>query len=285
MVRRREEAEAANRDVERFAFHPRKRGLQFGQALRSPKPDKLSGDVEILERRPVEPCGRAQLPYGPLQGFDNIGGDRNSGEKPHQRATIVTQPAIFQQVVPLGREFYARSTVTVARELLGKVLIYGPVSARIVEVEAYLGGADLASHSAAGITPRTKVIFGPPGHAYVYLSYGLHECLNIVAELEGVAGCVLIRALEPLTGLEIMRARRPGVRHTRDLANGPGKLTRAMAITRADYGRDLTRGDLIVIAPPDDSPFEIETTARIGITKCADLPLRFLIHGNAFVSR
>jgi DNA-3-methyladenine glycosylase len=185
----------------------------------------------------------------------------------------------------LRRSFYGRSTVEVAQDLLGTFLVRGSVAGRIVETEAYLGGDDLASHSAAGITDRTRVIFGPPGHAYVYLSYGMHECLNIVAEPDGVAGCVLIRALEPIAGLEIMRQRRPGAATDRDLASGPGKLTRAMAITRAHNGADLTRGELVVRAPVHHSRVEIETTSRIGITKCADWPLRFAVKGNRFVSR
>jgi DNA-3-methyladenine glycosylase len=185
----------------------------------------------------------------------------------------------------LRRGFYARPTVEVARDLLGKVLVHGSASGIIVETEAYLGGADLASHSAAGITNRTRVIFGPPGHAYVYLSYGMYECLNIVAEPDGAAGCVLIRALEPLEGLDIMRQRRPAARTDRDLTSGPGKLTRALAITRAHNGADMTRGDLVVRAPALVNSFEIEVTPRIGITKCADLPLRFVVKGNRFVSR
>jgi DNA-3-methyladenine glycosylase len=185
----------------------------------------------------------------------------------------------------LRRSFYARPTIDVARDLLGKVLIHGPTSGIIVETEAYLGGADLASHSAAGITNRTRVIFGPPGHAYVYLSYGMHECFNIVANRGGAAGAVLIRALEPLEGLDIMRHRRPAARTDRDLTSGPGKLTRALAITRAHNGVDMTRGDLVVRAPVVVNAFEIEVTPRIGITKCADLPLRFIVKGNRFVSR
>ena len=185
----------------------------------------------------------------------------------------------------LPRSFYLRSTVDVSRDLLGKVLVHGRTAGIIVETEAYLGGDDLASHSAAGITPRTKVIFGPPGHAYVYLSYGVHECLNIVAEPAGKAGCVLIRALEPIEGLDIMRTRRQRARNDRELTAGPGKLTQAMAITRAHNGIDMTRGNLIVRAPASASPIEIEVTKRIGITKCADLPLRFTVKGNRFVSR
>ena len=185
----------------------------------------------------------------------------------------------------LRRAFYDRPTIEVARDLLGKILVHGPAAGLIVETEAYLGGDDLASHSAVGITNRTRVIFGPPGHAYVYLSYGAHECLNIIAEPEGRPGCVLIRALEPLLGIELMRHRRPGARTDRDLASGPGKLTQAMAITRAQNGADLTRGRLVVRATAHANPIEIEATPRIGISKCADLPLRFLIKGNSFASR
>lgn len=188
-----------------------------------------------------------------------------------------------QRILP--RSFYERATVDVSRDLLGTVLVHGPVAGIIVETEAYLGGDDLASHSAAGITNRTRVIFGPPGHAYVYLSYGMHECLNIVAEPAGHPGCVLIRALEPFEGLEAMRQRRPKARTDRDLASGPGKLTQAMGITRQHTGVDMTCGDLVVLARPPGPAFDIAVTPRIGITKCADLPLRFLIKGNRFVSR
>lgn len=185
----------------------------------------------------------------------------------------------------LPRSFYRRGTVDVARGLLGQVLVHGPAAGTIVETEAYLGGDDLASHSAVGVTDRTRVIFGPPGHAYVYISYGMHECLNIVAEPDGKAGCVLIRALEPIEGLDIMRARRPNARTDRDLTSGPGKLTQALAITRAQNGADMTRGDLIVRPPELNHAFEIAVSPRIGITKCRDLPLRFTVKGNPFISR
>lgn len=174
---------------------------------------------------------------------------------------------------PLPRSFYGRDTVQVARELLGKIIQHGDTSGRIVETEAYLGRGDLASHSAAGITPRTRVIFGPPGHAYVYLSYGIHSCLNIVVEPEGTAGCVLIRALLPVTGVEEMHRRR-GVREARNVANGPGKLTKAMGITLAHNGVDVTRGPLVVVDDGLDG-FEIEVSRRIGISKSRDLLLRF----------
>lgn len=184
----------------------------------------------------------------------------------------------------LRREFYARDAVTVARGLLDKVLVHGRTAGRIVETEAYLGVDDLAAHASRGITSRTRVIFGPPGHAYVYFIYGMYECLNLVAEPEGRAGCVLIRALEPVAGLETMRRRRPGAKSPHDLAAGPGKLTLALAITRAQNGRDVTRGSLTIrdigLPPPD-----IEVTPRIGIRRCADWPLRFFIQGNPCVSR
>ena len=179
----------------------------------------------------------------------------------------------------LPRPFYARHAVEVARGLLGKVLVHGAVAGRIVETEAYLGGDDLAAHSARGLTDRTRVIFGPPGHAYVYLIYGMYECLNLVADAKGVPGCVLIRALEPVEGIELMQARRPAARKLRQLADGPGKLTRAMGITRAHNGRDVTRGDLVVREPEAGAAFEIAVTPRIGITQSADLPLRFASGG------
>src|SRR5450755_899793 len=148
----------------------------------------------------------------------------------------------------LPRAFYARKTIDVARDLLGKILVHRETSGRIVETEAYLGATDLAAHSARGLTPRTRVIFGPPGHAYVYFIYGMYECLNIVAEPDGRPGCVLIRALEPVSGLDAMRHRRPAARKPEDLAGGPGKLTLAMGITRAHNGADVTRGALVVRA-------------------------------------
>ncbi len=185
----------------------------------------------------------------------------------------------------LKRRFYERPTTEVARELVGKILVHGPTAGMIVETEAYLGGEDLAAHSARGVTERTKVIFGPPGHAYVYFIYGMYECLNIVAEPAGEPGCVLIRALEPVAGIEIMQRRRPAARKPEDLASGPGKLTLAMGITRAHYGADLTRGALVVRAPAEPRKVEIEVTPRIGIRECADWPLRFLMKGNRFVSK
>src|ERR1035437_9159428 len=185
----------------------------------------------------------------------------------------------------LKRAFYDRPTVQVARDLLGKILVHGSAAGVIVETEAYLGGDDLAAHSARGLTERTRVIFGPPGHAYVYVVYGMYECLNLVVEADGKPGCVLIRALEPVAGVGLMRRRRPAARRLEDLASGPGKLTLAMPTTRTLNGADVTRGGLVVCRPAVERVFETDVTPRIGIRQCADWPLRFVIRGNRFVSR
>ena len=181
----------------------------------------------------------------------------------------------------LPRGFYERPTVEVARGLLGKILVHRGAAGVIVETEAYLGGEDLAAHSARGVTPRTRVIFGPPGHAYVYFIYGMYECLNLVAEPEGKPGCVLLRALDPVCGIRAMFRRRPAAREVADLASGPGKLTLAMGITRAQNGRDVTRGSLVVRKWKQEAAIEIAVTPRIGITKCADWPLRFVAIGKS----
>lgn len=183
----------------------------------------------------------------------------------------------------LPRDFYNRPTIEVARDLLGKTLRHLDTAGVIVETEAYLGEDDLAAHASRGITDRTRVIFGPPGHAYVYFIYGMYECLNIIAEPNGRAGCVLIRALEPTEGIATMRRRRPGARRDSDLASGPGKLTLAMGITRRLNGTDVTKEPLTLHDGP--APARVVTTPRIGITRCADWPLRFYIAGNLFVSR
>jgi DNA-3-methyladenine glycosylase len=170
----------------------------------------------------------------------------------------------------LPRSFYARPPADVARDLLGCILVHGPRSARIVEVEAYLGHGDPPSHASRGRTERTRVLFGPPGHAYVYLIYGMHECLNFVTQPEGEPGCVLIRALEPVWGVALA-------------TNGPGRLTRAMGITREHYGMDLTGGALRVHYGSHHEP--AVRGPRIGIGMYPDLPLRFWLQGNVFVSR
>ena len=184
----------------------------------------------------------------------------------------------------LPRAFYARPATEVARDLLGKVLVHGETAGRIVETEAYLGVGDLAAHAARGVTPRTRVLFGPPGHAYVYLIYGMYECLNLVCEPEGQAGCVLLRALEPCAGLELMQQRRPAARRVEDLCSGPGRLTLALGIGRGLNGHDVTHGDLVVREPAAHTAFDVEVTPRIGISLCRDWPLRFVIAGSRFVS-
>ena len=172
-----------------------------------------------------------------------------------------------------------------ARECLGKVIVHGATAGRIVEVEAYLGLEDRAAHASRGITDRTRVLYGPPGHAYVYFIYGMYDCLNFVAEPDGTPGGILIRALEPLSGLRLMQRRRPKARRVEDLASGPGRLALAMWVTRKLNGADLVKGPLTVRLLRDEAAFEIAAGPRIGVTQCADLPLRFYISGNRFVSR
>jgi len=186
---------------------------------------------------------------------------------------------------PVNLAWFERGAVDLARTLLGCVLLRGETAGMIVEAEAYLGGDDLAAHASRGKTERTTVLFGPAGRAYVYLSYGMHECLNVVAQGAGGAESVLIRALEPLCGLNVMRARRNWQGSTVGLANGPGKLTQALGITRADYGRRMDRGELRIREWRKKPEFEIGVTPRVGISKCIDWPLRFVWRGNAFVSR
>jgi DNA-3-methyladenine glycosylase len=194
-------------------------------------------------------------------------------------------PRLLRESVPVALPFFERPAVDVARGLLGRVLLHRETAGMIVETEAYLGLDDLAAHASRGKTERTKVLFGPAGRAYVYFSYGMHECLNVVADREGTPGCVLIRALEPLSGLEEMYRRRQWHGTTTGLANGPGKLTQALAITREQYGQRLDRGDLTIRKRRDIPRFEIRVTSRIGITKCADWPLRFIWAGHPCLSR
>jgi DNA-3-methyladenine glycosylase len=198
------------------------------------------------------------------------------------------------KIRPLNRAFYARDPRLVARELLGKVLVRGSgrkfLTGRIVEVEAYLGEADPAAHSAAGRTARNSVLFGPPGHAYVYFIYGNHYCLNVSCEPDGLAGGVLFRALEPIDGIEEMaRARGLAVDGQRDLINltsGPGRLSEAFGVTRErDNGGDLTsRRSSLWIGADGFQAENILATKRIGITKAAEQPLRYVLSGNPFVS-
>lgn len=200
----------------------------------------------------------------------------------------------LRAIRPLPRAFFARNPRRVARELLGKVLVRDDgklrLAARIVEVEAYLGENDPASHSAAGNTARTAVLFGPPGYAYVYFIYGNHYCLNVSCEPEGKAGGVLFRGLEPLAGIEEMaRARDIELHGPRDLprlTSGPGRLAEAFGITRArDNGSDLTSPKSgLWIGDDGFHAGKIEITPRIGISKAADRRLRYILARNPFVS-
>ena len=196
--------------------------------------------------------------------------------------------------IALDRSFFVHNPRRVARELLGKVLVRnaatGRITARIVEVEAYLGKNDPAAHSAAGNTARTSVLFGPPGFAYVYFIYGNHYCLNVSCEPDGRAGGVLFRALEPISGIKAMaEARGIEVRTDKDLRNltsGPGRLCAAFCITRArDNGCDLTSSaSSLWIGDDGFRARRVSITRRIGIVKAAERPLRYFLTGNPFVS-
>jgi len=182
-------------------------------------------------------------------------------------------------VQQLPRVFYDRDTVVVARELLGKLLVHRVDGAEligcIVEVEAYLGPHDLAAHSSKGLTGRTKVMFGPPGYAYVYLIYGIHHCMNVVTESEGNGAAVLLRAVEPVQNLAVR-------------TNGPGLLSRALQIDRRLNGHDLLSDDFFIAPGPDAPSFAIVQRPRIGVDYAgawARRRLRFYIKGNPFVSR
>ena len=189
---------------------------------------------------------------------------------------------------PLPAKFFDRDTEQVARDLLGAVLRCttndGVASGRIVETEAYLGEHDLACHAAAGHTARTRWLYGEPGTAYVYFIYGVHWCFNAVTRAVGLPSAVLVRALEPLEGVRLMRERR-GVAHDRDLANGPGKLCEALGITGALNGLPLRERPIEILrgVPVPDS--QVAVTPRIGITKSADWPLRWFVKDSPYVSK
>jgi DNA-3-methyladenine glycosylase len=188
----------------------------------------------------------------------------------------------------LSREFYARETVDVAKDLLGKHLVRlkgrTRMTARIVEVEAYRGGDDPASHAFRGPTPRNAPMFGEPGHAYIYFTYGNHYCLNVTTRVTGIPGAVLIRAVEPLEGILVMRRLRPGVTEFA-LTNGPGKLTKALGIDKTLNEIDMTRLGPLFITYSNGAQFQIERSPRIGIRAGKDRLWRFYVSGNGYVSR
>ena len=189
----------------------------------------------------------------------------------------------------LPRAFYERETEIVAREMLGTVLEcetdVGLASGIIVETEAYLGEHDLACHAAAGRTARTEALYGPPGTSYVYFIYGMYWCFNAVTRTEGLPSAVLVRAVEPLSGTAVMHKRRPGIRNEVDLTNGPGKLCTALGIDGSMSGKSLQRKPLVIREGKPVPDEKVEVTTRIGITKSADWPLRWIVRGNRFVSR
>ena len=189
----------------------------------------------------------------------------------------------------LPRAFYERETEIVARELLGAVLQCetgdGVASGIIVETEAYLGEHDLACHAAAGRTLRTEPLYGPPGTSYVYFIYGMYWCFNAVTRAEGLPSAVLVRAVEPLDGLPLMHKRRSRIKRDVDLTNGPGKLCAALGIDGSMSARSLQRGPLVIREGERVPDERVEVTTRIGITKSADWPLRWIVRGNRFVSK
>jgi DNA-3-methyladenine glycosylase len=197
----------------------------------------------------------------------------------HSRA-VATREASTER---LGISFFDRSVHTVARDLIGCRLFYNGCGGVIVETESYERD-DPACHAYVGLTERTEVIFGPPGRAYVYLSYGIHSLLNAVCEPEGEAAAVLIRALEPTTGVEAMRTRRPG-RPDRELCSGPGKLTEALGIGLGQNGADLASDPFLLQAPAPGRRAEVLTGPRIGITKAVERPWRFCAADSPYVSK
>ncbi len=190
----------------------------------------------------------------------------------------------------LPRSFFEEYTPSVAKRLLGQLLVRrvggggGLLSGRVVEVEAYRGEDDPASHAFRGETPRNRVMFGEAGRAYVYFTYGFHHCLNVKTERKGVAGAILIRALEPLEGIELMMRNR-GKKELTELANGPGKLTQALKIDGRLNGEDLVRSERLFLARGKNAVFEIRDSTRIGIRRGLEFRWRYFIGGNRFVSR
>ena len=184
----------------------------------------------------------------------------------------------------MKRGFYARPVLDVAQDLVGCVVSHEGSAGVIVETEAY-HESEPACHAYVGMTARTRVIFGPPGHAYLYRSYGIHACLNAVCEPEGAGAAVLIRALEPVEGIDLMRERR-GVERLEGLCSGPGKLTQALAIGLELNGSDLLRGPIVIAGRPRAwRNVDVVASRRIGITKAAELPWRFSALGSRFLSR
>jgi DNA-3-methyladenine glycosylase len=209
-------------------------------------------------------------------------------EAPGPRVAPPAPPLPPGALEPLPAAFYLRPLLEVTRDLLGRLLVHrapgGTSAVRVVEAEAYDGaGQDPASHAHQGPTPRNAVMFGPPGHLYVYFTYGMHWCANVVCAPRGVAQAVLLRAGEPVLGSELMAARRPASR-PRDLARGPARLCQALGLAGWADGADLTAGPVLLTAGwpvPDD---RVAWTGRVGVTAAADRPWRALVAGDPHVS-
>ncbi len=204
-----------------------------------------------------------------------------------KNAALTARRSRLGKILPA--DFYSRETEVVSRELLGCVLECttpeGKASGIIVETEAYVGEHDPACHAAAGRTKRTDLLYGRPGIAYVYFIYGMYWCVNAVTRAEGLPSAVLIRALEPLSGIDLMRQRRGRARSDRELTNGPGKLCIALGIGAAHHGASLQRGGLVIRKGEHVAERVVVVAPRIGIKKAADWPLRWFVRGNEFVSR
>lgn len=204
-----------------------------------------------------------------------------------ENAALPARRSRTGKILPAG--FYDRDTEHVSRELLGCVLECttpeGKASGIIVETEAYIGEHDPACHAAAGRTKRTDPLYGRPGIAYVYFIYGMYWCVNAVTRAEGLPSAVLIRALEPLAGIDLMRTRRGSRRADRELTNGPGKLCIALGIGAQHNGASLQRGWLVIREGERVADRDVFVAPRIGIKKAADWPLRWFVRGNAFVSK
>ena len=201
--------------------------------------------------------------------------------------SVVSAPHSGVDLEPLGRSFFARDPLELAPDLLNKLLVHDGRVARIVEVEAYRGVDDPASHAFRGPTPRTEVMFGPAGHLYVYFSYGMHWCANVVAGETGTAAAVLIRAAHPIVGIDAMRVARGAPRRDLDLTNGPAKLCKGMGIDGRLDGIDIT-GPASLVRISDDGmvPPPVPTVGgRVGISVAADLPWRFSVPGEPYRSR
>ena len=182
----------------------------------------------------------------------------------------------------LGQKFYNKSTVELAKALLGKYLVFGELRGKIVETEAYLYRDDPGCHASRGLTSRNAPMFGPAGRSYVYFIYGMYYCLNVVSGKTGEGEAVLIRALEPVLGIEVMQKRR-GTTKLENLCNGPGKLTQAFGITGEHNDLSLINGELQIHGSREKP--EIEISKRVGLSMGQDLELRFFIKGNRFVSK